>query len=126
MIFSEFTKIITSNAILFSNESPIENVGKIIFYKDNAVGVFIKKEFRWSFNKNYWSSWMTLSQNKIISIVTGNNKYLFLEIKYIPSGNGTCSTFSLTYNVNTSQTYAPLVEGAELHYGHTVPNGCNN
>jgi hypothetical protein len=106
MIFSDFIRSTLGNDILFKNETPIENVGKVIFYKDNASGNFVKKEFRWSFNKNHWSSWMTLNQENISNISAGNNKNLYLEIQYSNSGNGSCSSFSINYDLNKGTTFS--------------------
>ena len=123
-IFSDFHHIITGNTILFSNYRPINNVGKITFYKDNASGTFIKEEFRWSFNRTYWSSWTALNQENLILVSTGNNKYLFLEIRYTFSGTASCSSFSITYTLNSSPTYAPPIEGVEMEHDHTFSDGC--
>ena len=56
MDFSTFTRTISGNIILFVTDTPLENVGSIRFYKDNAAGNFVKKEFRWSFTGDHWAS----------------------------------------------------------------------
>ena len=73
MVFSNFTRTASGNTITFRNSTPIENVGNLKFYKDNASGSFTKKEFRWSFNKTYWASWETLNQGNLTNVdVKGN------------------------------------------------------
>ena len=105
MISSAFTRTVSGNTILFANSTPLENVGKIRFYKDNASATgWVRKELRWSFNRSYWSSWMLLNQENLVSILVGNNKFIFLEIRYISSGSGTCTSFSLDYTSSTSSS----------------------
>lgn len=102
MVFSSFVKTSSGGQIVLKNEAPIENVGAVKFFKDNSSTGFAKKEFRWSFNKNYWSSWETLNQANFSKISPNGQQYLFLEIRYI--GTGTVSSFSLTYETaGTSQ-----------------------
>lgn len=124
MIFT-FTKIPQSgNTILFVSKPPIESVGKIRFYRDNAAGSFVKKEFRWSFNGTHWSSWTSLNQENITSISAGDNKYLFVEIQYTSAGSGTCSSFSIDYTANTGAVYVPPVEDATIDQNKVLPDGC--
>ena len=128
MNFSNFTKISSGNLIYFRNESPIENVGPLKFYKDNASGTFVKKEFRWSFDRNHWASWMDLNVGNIAGVKTGDNKYLFFEIKYTMTSPtaGKVSSFLIDYLPNPGQTYAPPVEDVNTDHGHTLPDGCND
>ena len=98
MVFSNFTRSEANNQIFFKNSTPIENVTSIRLYKDNTSGAFKKKDFRWSFNKNYWSSWTSLSQANVSNINTRSNDYLFLEIRYTPIGNSTVTVFSIDYS----------------------------
>jgi len=128
MNFSNFTKISSGNLIYFRNEAPIENVGSIKFYKDNASGTFLKKEMRWSFDRNHWASWMDLNVGNIAGIKTGDNKYLFFEIKYTMTSPtaGKVSSFLIDYLLNSGQTYAPPVEDVNMDHGHTLPDGCND
>jgi len=128
MNFSTFTKISSGNLIYFRNESPIENVGTLKFYKDNPSGTFLKKEFRWSFDRNYWSSWETLNIGNIAKVNTGNNRYLFFEIKYTKgSPTAEVTSFAVEYIVNPNQTYAPAVEDVtNIDDNHILPDGCND
>ncbi len=129
MNFSTFTKISSGNLIYFRNESPIENVGTLKFYKDNASGTFLKKEFRWSFDRNYWSSWETLNIGNIAKVNTGNNRYLFFEIKYTMTSPtaGKVTSFAVEYIVNPNETYAPAVEDVtNMDNNHILPDGCND
>ena len=129
MNFSTFTKISSGNLIYFRNESPIENVGTLKFYKDNSSGTFLKKEFRWSFDRNYWSSWETLNIGNIAKVNTGNNRYLFFEIKYTMTSPtaGKVTSFAVEYILNPNETYAPAVEDVtNMDNNHILPDGCND
>lgn len=107
MIFSNFTRTEVGTKIIFKNNQPIQNVGSIKFYKDDATGTFVKKEFRWSFNKNYWSSWESLNQGNLSSLDVKNNPFFYLEIRYVSSGSGKVTKFSLNY-FETSSNISPL------------------
>jgi len=128
MNFSNFTKISSGNLIYFRNESPIENAGSLKFYKDNASGAFVKKEFRWSFDRNYWASWMDLNIGNIAGVKTSDNRYLFFEIKYTMTSPtaGKVSSFSIEYLENSGQTFAPPVEDVNMDHNHTLSDGCND
>lgn len=97
MIFSDFVITDSGSTILFSNINPIKNVGSIKFYKDNSSGSFIKKEFRWSFDKNYWSSWETLNQGNLTDINVNGNENLYISIRYVHGGSGKVTNFSINY-----------------------------
>jgi hypothetical protein len=97
MQVSNFTRTETGNIILFKNTSPFQGITALKYYTDNSSGSFQKKEFRWSFNGDYWSSWTTLNQGNISSTSLGNNPYLFLEIRYTSAG-GTVTSFILNYD----------------------------
>jgi len=43
MVFSNFIRTESNVQILFKNPTPIENVGSIKFYKDDAIGTYQKK-----------------------------------------------------------------------------------
>lgn len=128
MNFSNFTKISSGNLIYFRNEAPIENVGSIKFYKDNASGTFLKKEMRWSFDRIHWASWEDLNIGNIARINVASNKYLFFEIKYTMTSPtaGKVSSFSVEYLANSGKTYAPPVEDVNMDHGHTLSDGCND
>jgi len=106
MQFSNFSKRIEGNTTYFVTSSPLLNIKDIKYYKDNATGGFAKKEFRWSFNGDYWSAWTDLSQGSISSFKIGNNTRLFLEIRYISSGTGKVSSF-IVYYEGAAQNVAP-------------------
>jgi len=81
--FSDFTRSISGLEITFGNNSvPITYVNSIMYYRDDHSGLFSKKEFRWSFDNSYWSSWETLTPSNLTRIVTYPNKYFYLEIRY--------------------------------------------
>jgi hypothetical protein len=80
MQFNSFERTKNENIIVFKNTIPMKDINLLINYNDNSNGSFLKKEFRWSYNYEYWSSWQTLNQGNFVNIQ--NNKYLYLEIKY--------------------------------------------
>ncbi|HPI81862.1 MAG TPA: hypothetical protein PK122_01370 [Candidatus Paceibacterota bacterium] len=98
MQFSNFTRVEEGNKITFYTANPLKGITDIKYYKDNATGNFSKKEFRWSFNSDYWSAWTSLNQGNISSVKLGGNEYLFLEIRYLSSGNGAVTSFTLNYD----------------------------
>lgn len=101
MQFSDFNRVEEGNKITFYTANPLKGITDIKYYRDNAIGNFSKKEFRWSFNGDYWSSWTPLNQGNISMIKIGGNPYLFLEIRYFSSGNGKISLFTLYYDGET-------------------------
>lgn len=125
---SIFTKTSTGNIIYFKNESPLINVGTIKLYRDNASGNFIKKEFKWAFDRTHWSSWMDLNIGNLTKLVVGDHKYLFLEIRYTMSSptSGQVSLFSIDYLLNQGKTYAPAVEDVKVDHSHIISDGCND
>lgn len=104
MQFSNFSRIEDQLTITFKNEVPLEKVAQIKFFKDNASGLFSKKEFRWSFNNAYWSSWEILTQNAFSSLNMHGNFYLFLQIRYTLTalGSGSITSFALTYTESSA------------------------
>lgn len=97
MVFSNFIRTESNVQILFKNPTPIENVGSIKFYKDDAIGTYQKKEFRWSFDRNYWSSWEILNQGNLTAL-DPNGLNLYFEIRYIKnSSTSNVTFFSITY-----------------------------
>ena len=97
MIFVDFTKTVSGSTILFKNSTAIEYVTNLKFYTDDATGSFSKKEFRWSFDENHWSSWDTLNQGNFTKINTRSNRYLYLEIRYVVIGTANVTLFSVNY-----------------------------
>jgi Chaperone of endosialidase len=110
--FSSFSKIEEDLTITLYNEFPVTNVETIRYYVDNASpSGFAKKEFRWSFNKEYWSSWQLLVQNAIANIDIDEHAYLFLEIRYTLNSinSGTVSTFTLYYSTHSNASAPPYI-----------------
>lgn len=97
MNFSGFIRKEDGAKISFSTLSPLIGIYDIKYYQDDSKGPFSKKEFRWSFNGDYWSSWEILNQGNISSIKIGGNKQIFLEIRYLSSG-GSVTSFTINYN----------------------------
>ncbi len=118
MQFSNFSRVKDGLTITLYNEIPIENVKSITFYRDNATGTFSKKEFRWSFNNEYWSSWQTLTQKAFSSINTNNNYYLFLQIRYIlnNSDSGDVTLFSVTYKEGDLFSSTPRILTEDIQH----------
>jgi len=131
MVFSNFTRSESGNIIFFKNSTPIEGVKSLKFYKDDSVGTFTKKEFRWSFDNNYWASWETLDQGNISSVNVGSRPYLFFEIRYAKSNPSSKVTkFSVDYiamsaadlqqcKTNSGEIVPPSV--IPIDYGGTTP-----
>lgn len=97
MQFSNFTRAETGNIIIFDTKQPLQGVSNIKYYKDDSSGSFQKKEFRWSFNGDYWANWESLNQGNLSGISIGSNPLLFLELRYTSAG-GTVNTFTLNYD----------------------------
>jgi len=99
MQFSNFSREQQGLIITLYNSSPLENVQNVKYFSDNATGSFAKKEFRWSFNNEYWSSWESLSQSAISRIQTYNNYYLFFQIRYTLTtlNSGNVTSFTVNY-----------------------------
>ena len=93
MVFTNFTRTESDGIIYFKNGSPIEAVKNLKYYKDDASGTFDKKEFRWSFDNNYWSSWDTLNQGNVSGIPVRGNYNLFIEVRYDKSNDSANVTF---------------------------------
>jgi hypothetical protein len=104
MQFNNFSKTVSGLTVLFRNIMPIGNVSSFKFYSDDSTGSFSKKEFRWSFDNNYWSSWETLNQGNVTNINTNFNPYTYLEIKYTLTGanSGSVNSFVLNFTENQS------------------------
>ena len=96
MQFSSFTRTETGNIILFETKQPLQGITKIKYYQDDSSGPFQKKEFRWSFNGDYWASWEPLNQGNLSGISIGSNPYLFLDFRYTSAG-GKVNSFTLNY-----------------------------
>jgi len=97
MQFSDFTRVVDGDKITFSTSNPLTGITDIKYYRDDSAGTFSKKEFRWSFNREYWSSWEELNQSSLSSINIGENNFVFLEIRYISTG-GVVTSFTLYYD----------------------------
>lgn len=104
MQFTTFTQTTVNSLIYLKTTIPLEYVSKINYYIENNSGTFSKKEFRWSFDNNYWSSWATLTQSNFSNISVNNNLYIFIEIRYTPSiTSSTVSGFTIDYNKDKNQ-----------------------
>ena len=109
MVFSSFSRSEINNQVVFKNTNPIKNVGAIRFFADDAGGPFSKKEFRWSFNNSYWSSWEVLNQGNISRLDSGGKPYLFIEVRYVKaSDTSSVNTFSITYDEFRGTVPAPM------------------
>ncbi|NMC58322.1 MAG: collagen-like protein, partial [Candidatus Methanofastidiosa archaeon] len=128
MIFSNFVKTESGNQVILKNNVPIENVRTIRFYKDDSSGSFDKKEFRWSFNNNYWSAWEVLNQGNLTRLDLKGKSYFFLEIRYIKANTSAkISSFSLTYESPTASTSEKSPCSKEYDdncYTGTFPKDC--
>lgn len=89
------------NTITFKNENPILNVEKIRFFKEVGLsGTFLKKEFRYSFDKIVWSNWTTLTQQNLSSIKFKDNPEFYLQVVYNREkvNTGNIQSFYLFYD----------------------------
>lgn len=103
MVFSSFTRTESGTQIIFKSSAPIEYVKTLKYYKDDSSGVFSKKEFRWSFNQNYWANWEDLSQTNIAEVNINRNRYVYFEIRYTASNpSAKVTKFSLNYTELTA------------------------
>jgi len=111
MQFSNFSRLEEGLIITLYNKYPIENVGAIKYYSDNASGVFARKDFRWSFNNEHWSSWSPLTQSNISYVNTFSNYYFFIQIRYTLSalGSGTVTNFVLNYTLGSATPATPRI-----------------
>jgi len=111
MQFSSFSRLEEDLTITLYNDIPVENVLAVKYYNDDSNGTFTKKEFRWSFNNAYWSSWETLTQSAISNIDTQGNYYLFLQIRYIlfAADSGTVASFILNYTKGAVTAVTPRI-----------------
>lgn len=116
MQFSNFSRLEEGLTIFLYNEIPIENVEEIKYYIDNLIGNIVKKEFRWSFNNEYWSAWEELTQSAISRINIFDNFYLFLQIRYTLSaiGSGNVTSFTLNYKENDIQRVKPRIFASDI------------
>jgi hypothetical protein len=123
MQFSSFSRLEENLTITLYNVIPIENLSTIKYYSDNSAGTFSKKEFRWSFNNAYWSSWETLTQGAISRIDMHDNHYFFLQVRYVltTEDSGTVSTFTLNYAIGDSSTTSAVINrGVQMSDSSTV------
>ena len=80
-IFNNKTAAIKS--VSFKNTNSIENIEKIVYFKEEGVtGNWQSKQFRYSWDNDTWSPWATLTQQALININFNNRENFFLEIKY--------------------------------------------
>ncbi|MFW6377139.1 MAG: hypothetical protein ACOCZ5_00700, partial [bacterium] len=98
MIYNYFTRHVRNGVIYFRNDTEIRSVQSILLFNDDSYGTFQKKEFRWSFDNDNWSSWTKLTQSNIASI-NANGNSLYLEARYTPLNNdANVDEFSIKYN----------------------------
>ena len=109
MQFSNFSRAQAGNQITFKNTNPIQNVKQLKYYTDNSSGTFTSKQFRWSFDLNYWSSWETLNQGRFNAINMQGNSNLYLEIRYTLSNptSGTVTLFTAYYDAGKQPYVTP-------------------
>lgn len=94
--------------ITFKNTVSIDNIENIIFFKEEASGDFISKEFRYSFDDIVWNEWTTLTQPNISKIIFADQPQFYLEVKYERFGilSGDAARFWLYYIGNISYPYS--------------------
>jgi len=107
MHFSNFNKIESTTLTILKNSQPLQNVKDLKFYKENVSGVFKSKNFRWSFNGVYWSSWNVLTQTNFSKIKI-NSTDIFFEFKYeLNDKNSRVFGIDINYDEITSSVIVP-------------------
>jgi len=130
-------------SIEFKNTIALHNVKKIDFFKEEDIsGVFLSKQFRYSFDNTIWSNWIKLTQASLAAIQFRNNPNFYLEVKYERAGvmAGNILKWYLFYQGDPDTPPIPPVEASinadflngepgsyylnnENHYGpHTTIN----
>jgi hypothetical protein len=108
--------------IEFFNSSPLLNIQKITYFNEEGIsGVFLNKEFRYSFDNAVWTNWNTLTQNNLSSINFNDNPNFWLQIRYTRAGisSGNIQRFYLFFEstVITPPVPAPTLTDADLLQG---------
>lgn len=79
----QFLKKPWAKEVIFYNNNPLNNVRRIRYFQEEGIwGNFIKKEFRYSWDRATWTNWSSLSQNALMAIKFRDNPEFYLEIKY--------------------------------------------
>lgn len=105
-IFNDKTVGVTT--ILFKNINPLQNVEKIVFFKETGLeGNWLKKEFRYSFDDAIWSKWNTFTQTNVTKIKFNNQPNFYIEILYTRKNYNTAKIDDL-YLFYDSYISAPL------------------
>ena len=122
MKFSSFNRSVSSNVVTLRNPEGIRSVASINYYADDATGTITKKELRWSFDREYWSSWEPLTQPNVSSIDPKSSLYLFMEVRYTfggsVGGSNDVNSFTLDYN-QADSTSVPTTPETESSTGTT-------
>lgn len=106
-----FNKTIGITTVLFKNINPLLYVEQLVFYKEIlSTGVWLKQQFRYSFDNIVWSSWATLSQLNIQNIQFRDNPNFFIEILYTRQNYNTASIEEL-YIIYDSNDPTPVDPG---------------
>jgi len=125
MVYNTFSREDVDNTIIFSNESPLKTVDRILTFADNASGSFKKREVRWSFNAEYWSSWQVITPNVVTGINVNNNPYLYLQFRYTlnSANSGTVTTITINYTTtNIGQIPLPVYPDVSIDHAHPLPD----
>jgi hypothetical protein len=103
LLFTDFTKSQSGLIITLKNYNALTNVEDIKFYQETVTGLFAKKEFRWAFTPEHWSSWETLTPNNFNNTKINGKPSLFFEIRYILSSanSGKVTSFLVNYSIVT-------------------------
>ena len=100
----------TVKTVEFKNSLPLQNVEKILYYKEEGKrGVFDKEEFRYSFDNVIWSNWTTLTQANLSKIGFRDKPNFYLQIRYNRAGIGAADI--LRFYLFYIGEYTPPVPG---------------
>jgi hypothetical protein len=88
----------------FQNSIGIQDIDKLSYFvEEDLTGIFISKEFRYSFDNTIWSNWNTLTQLNLTNVNINNNTNFYLHVKYTRAAinTGNIQNFYLFYESST-------------------------
>lgn len=107
-VFNE--RRVNISSIEFKNTSPILNIDRIRFFREEGVvGNFIKKQFCYSFDNVTWSPWQSFTTDNLTSINFNDYNTFFLHIVYYREKaiSGNIESIYITYEAKTITPYTP-------------------
>jgi len=105
-----FNKSVQITTIVFTNTVALQDVDKIVFFKETGLsGAWLKKEFEYSFDNVIWSSKRTLTQQSLSNIQVNDNPELWLRFTYTRANYNTAdiTDFYVFYDSNSVTPPSP-------------------